>query len=124
MGGESELDFSNWINLNQINMIEEKFIESLSIKNLSFMNFYKFYTDFVDRIIAFNIASIKGEFQIEEHNKIIKSRDRLERIVKLQLETSKLKKLIKKESQFNRRVKLNMKIRKLEAQIIETKKAL
>ncbi|MFW6030746.1 MAG: DUF4391 domain-containing protein [Halanaerobiales bacterium] len=119
-----ELVFSNWINLDNSNSIEDKFINSLSIKNLSYTNFYKFYTEFVDRIIAFNIACIKGEFQIENHQKLVKSKESLERIIKLQLETDKLRRLIKKEKQFNRRVELNMKIRKLESQIEEYKKAL
>ncbi len=120
----TELIFSNWINMDQPNQIENSFIKSLSIKNLSYANFYKFYTELVDRIIAFNIACIKGEFRIEDHHKLLKSKDTLERIIKLQLETGQLKRMIKKESQFNRRIELNMKIRKLESQIKENKKAL
>ena len=90
--------------------IYEKFTEEISYKNLNKVNFYKFYSDYIDAIINFNLG--KRNITNAEDNK-----DLLEKIEKLEEEITSLKNKMKSEKQFNRKMDLNIKIKKLEEQL-------
>lgn len=107
--------YSPWINLSNLKDDEEKFLQSLNIKEFSFANIYKFYCSFVDKINIFNASTITGDFDnlknkdIEEINILNKE------IENLNLKIEKLRVDLKKEQHFNKRLDINIKIKNIES---------
>ena len=90
--------------------IYESFTEEISYRNLSKVNFYKFYSDYIDAIINFNLE--KRNVPNTADNKQM-----LEKVEKLEEEINLLKNKMKKEKQFNKKMDLNIKLKKLEEQL-------
>jgi hypothetical protein len=85
---------------------DEKFFESLNIKNLSFTNFYAFNKD---NVIKYNASKLAGK-QVEQNpDKIKKIHDKIKL---LDNEIELIKGKIKKETQFNRQIEMNIEIKK------------
>ncbi len=113
---------TDWLDLENLNEIEQAFIDSCAIRHLSFQNFYAFYADLTARIIAFNCARLSGQFTLES---LLSREQRIENLNALrqaQQKLTELKAALKKESQFNRQVGLNVQIKQL-TQAIERDKA-
>ena len=113
---------TDWLDLENLNEMEQAFIDSCTIRDLSFQNFYAFYTDLTARIIAFNCARLSGQFTLES---LLSREQRIENLNALrqaQQTLAELKAALKKESQFNRQVGLNVQIKQL-TQAIERDKA-
>lgn len=110
-----EYNYSSWINLSGINENDEKFIQSLNIMEFSFINIYKFYYSFVEKVKIFNASKFTNDFEslkskdIEEINKL-----KIE-IETLNTEIKKLKAELKMEQHFNKRLDMNVKIKKKES---------
>lgn len=121
-----EYNYSSWINLSGINENDEKFMQSLNVRDFSFINIYKFYCSFVEKVKIFNASKFTNDFEslkskdIEEINKL-----KIE-IESLNTEIKKLKAELKMEQHFNKRVDINIKIKKIESKrnnLIEKLKA-
>lgn len=112
-----ELLFTKWINLSNLKEVDKEFLSSIDINNYSYINFYKFYSDFVNRIIAFNVAVVTGDYKLKNNNELSTSKKVLENIKKLKKEKKQLKSSLNRESQFNKRVDINMQIKKLDRKI-------
>jgi len=103
---------TNWIDLDLIQPKEEKFLNQLDVKKLSFVDFYKFYTGIVDRIIVYKASLLTDrELEIKDAAKIKESYDKIQAVQK---QIDECKAAIAKETQFNRRVDLIMEINRLE----------
>lgn len=112
---------TDWIDLkNPIDQSKE-FFESLEISRLSFENFYRFYQDICDRIVAFEAALMGADFSTEQTPK---RKQTLDKIKTIQEEITSLQGAMKKETQFNAKVDLNIKIKKLLENIESLRKKL
>lgn len=118
--------YSPWINLENLNNNEEKFLQSLNIREFSFINIYKFYSSFVERLKIFNASNITGDFE-SLRNKDIEEVNALNtKIENLNTEIEKLRTELKKEEHFNKRLDINIKIKNIESKrnnLIEKLKA-
>ena len=99
---------TNWIDLDLIQPKEEKFLNRLDVKKLSFVDYYKFYTGIVDRIIVYN-ASLLTDKELDVNN-AAKIKVNYDKIHEIQKQIDECKVMITKETQFNRRVELNVQI--------------
>ncbi|WP_129597595.1 DUF4391 domain-containing protein [Anaerophilus nitritogenes] len=118
--------YSSWINLSNLKDNEEKFLESLNIKECSFINIYKFYCSFVDQINIFNASNITGDFDNLKNKDIEEINTLNAEIENLNIKVEKLRGDLKKEQHFNKRLDINIKIKKIESKrnnLIEKLKA-
>ncbi|QCH27760.1 DUF4391 domain-containing protein [Clostridium tyrobutyricum] len=118
--------YSSWINLSGLKENEEKFLESIDIRNFSFVNMYKFYHSFVEKIEIFNASVITGDFDNLKSKDIEQVNALNNEVESLNNDIERLKLELKREGQFNRRVDINIKIKKIEAkrnELIEKLKA-
>ncbi|MEL7672013.1 DUF4391 domain-containing protein [Methanobacterium sp.] len=102
---------TEWIDLDNLDDPDKKLFESLSIKNLSFTNFYIFYKDIIDNIVRYNASKLTGKDIEQNVDKIKKIYDDI-KLIDAEIELIKGK--IKKETQFNRQMEMNMQIKELE----------
>lgn len=107
--------YSPWINFSNLNDNEEKFLQSLSIRDFSFINIYKFYCSFVDRVKIFNASIIAGDFESLKNKDIEEVNTLNTQIESLNTEIEKLRGELKKEHHFNKRLDINVKIKKIES---------
>lgn len=111
--------YSHWISFNKINNNEQQFLSSINISKLSYINMYKLYCSFVQKIDILNTSKIAGTFNELENRDIEKVQEIQRKILEIDNELKKLNNLINKEEQFNRRIDLNIKIKKLETKKIK-----
>lgn len=111
--------YSDWISFNNINNNEQQFLNSINISKLSYINMYKLYCSFVQKIDILNTSKIAGAFNELENRDIEEVQEIQRKILDIDKELKKLNNLINKEEQFNRRVDLNIKIKKLETKKIK-----
>lgn len=89
---------------------ESKFVEKINYKNLSKVNFYEFYNDYINAIINFNLE--KRNIKVRENKE-----ETLEKIEKLEEEIILLKNKMKNEKQFNKKMDINIKIKEKERKL-------
>jgi len=116
-----EYFYSEWIDLVAPSEAQEAFLESLQIRKLSFENFYRFYQDICDRIVALQASTMGSGFSTEQASQ---KKQILDKIYPLEEKIVSLKSAIKKESQFNTKVRLNMQVKSLEEEIKRLKNRL
>jgi len=113
---------TDWMDLANLNEFEQAFLESCVITRFSYHNFYEFYGDLTERIIALNCAHLSGTFTLENTLSREERIDLLNLIRQRQQHIAELRAALKNESQFNRKVQLNVQIKKL-AEDLEHNKA-
>ena len=92
-----------WINLNAPQEADKAFLQSLTINNLSFRNFFDFYKSVTERVIAMNCTCHSGAFSLEEIPAQGAGENRLEKLralEKLELKKSELSNKLKKKSKW------------------------
>lgn len=92
-------------------------MQDLAIKNLSFVNFYAFYTDIKNRVIALNAADKSGYYSLTSGDGAINRAETLRALDKLEQEKAELQKKLSKEKQMGRQVEITTKIKKYADQI-------
>lgn len=107
--------YSSWINFSNLNDNEEKFLQSLNIREFSFINIYKFYCSFVEKVKMFNASAVTGDFESLKNKDIEEVNTLNIQIESLNIEIEKLRGELKKEQHFNKRVDINIKIKKMES---------
>lgn len=115
---------TEWFNPGAPNEAQQKFMQDLTIKNLSFVNFYAFYTDIKNRIIALNSATRSGSYKMVSAEK---TKDRLEsltKITELEREITELRSALKKETQFNKKLELNVSVKERQEAIKQLEQSL
>lgn len=113
-----------WFNPDAPNEAQQKFMEDLTIKNLSFLNFYAFYTDIKNRIIALNTADRSGSYSLTSGDGAINRAEALRELDKLEQEKAELQNKLAKEKQMGRQVEMTTKIKKYADQINGLKESL
>ncbi len=101
------------------NVMTTDFIQSLAFKKLSFTHLYAFYTDVINRIIAFNSANRTHKFTVLDTQATHIRQEKLTKIAILETEIASLRINLKKENQFNRQMELNIQIKQKQEQVRE-----
>jgi len=107
-----EFIFTDWIALNTPSDADRRFCEGLDITKFSYVSFFQFYGDLIDRIIAYNATLQLGVEADPADAAELKAK--MDRIAELDKQIADLRSKAKKETQFNRRVELNVEIKQLE----------
>jgi len=121
---------TGWINLSDKKEAESKFLDSMTISNLSFSNFFEFYKSLTQRVIAIKCASHSGKYSLDGvgvGSNGEKPENRLELLLNLeQLESQKLSinNKLKKEKQMGKQVELNIKVKLINDDIAQIKNSL
>lgn len=106
-----------WFNPDAPNEAQQKFMQDLTIKSLSFVNFYAFYTDIKNRIIALNTADRSGSYSLTSGDGTINRAEALRVLDKLEQEKAELQNKLAKEKQMGRQVEMITRIKKYADQI-------
>ncbi len=112
---------THWIDLNHPSESELAFINSCTIQNFSYQNFYVFYKDLTARVIALQCAIIGGCYTLNIDATQEQRSEYLNSIHHTQQKITSLRAVLKKESQFNRKIDLNMQIKKLTQELEQHK---
>lgn len=102
-----EFIFTDWL------VVDDPLFAKLDIKKMRSTNYWTLYSDFVDAISIYNVASI---IPIEAGMTGERARIIASEVYALEQQIASLRMKIKNEIQFNRRVELNVTIKKLEQQ--------
>ena len=108
---------THWFNPNAPNAAERQFMEDLSIENLSFLNFYAFYADIKNCVIALNASQRSGVYGITSKAQTDTRLESLRRIDELEKEIAELRGSLKKETQFNAKLRLNVAVKDCQDEI-------
>lgn len=106
-----------WFNPDAPNETQQKFMQDLTIKSLSFVNFYAFYTDIKNRIIALNTADRSGSYSLTSGDGAINRAEALRELDKLEQVKAELQNKLAKEKQMGRQVEMTTRIKKYADQI-------
>jgi len=117
---------TGWINLSQPESWQEAFLADFQITNFSYRNFYTFYQNMVQRIIALNCAKHTGCYVMGSDDNAMKSNklEGLRRIDQLQLEKTELRNKLKKEKNMGTQVQLNTRVKQITDRIETIKQTL
>lgn len=113
-----------WFNPDAPNEAQQKFMKDMTIKSLSFVNFYAFYTDIKNRVIALNSATRSGSYQIVSAEKTNDRRESLTKITELEREITELRSALKRETQFNKKLELNVSVKERQEAIKQLEQGL
>ena len=111
---------SPWLNLAQLSVVEQKFLESMRLSKLSFQSFYHFYDSIKERIIALKCAGYSGSFELSSQNGYLSTESRssaLKNLIELEKRQVEISNKLKKEKQLGRQVELNVQLHKLKDEI-------
>lgn len=112
---------TDWVDLQNPTDEAIEFLKSLEMNRLSFENFYRFYQDICEHIVAYEASLLSGSFSTEQTPQ---RKQILDKIKIIQEEITSLRGAMKKETQFNAKVDLNIKIKKLNDDLERLKIAL
>lgn len=115
---------TEWFNPDAPNETQQNFMQDMTIKSLSFVNFYAFYTDIKNRVIALNSATRSGSYQIVSAEKTKDRRESLTKITELEREITELRSALKKETQFNKKLELNVSVKERQEAIKQLEQGL
>lgn len=104
--------FSPWIGVENLSQEEQDFLASIKASKLSFTNFFRFYSDFVDQLHLFNAAKLAGKTLQGIDPRIAQQVH--EDVTDIERQLVALRAKLKTESMFKRKVELNVQIKKLE----------
>lgn len=111
---------SPWLNLAQLSEVEQKFLASMKISQLSFQSFYHFYNSIKERLIALQCAGYSGSFELSIQNDHLSTESRasaLKNLIELEKRQVEISNKLKKEKQLGRQVELNVQLHKLKDEI-------
>lgn len=103
---------TDWIDLGALSENDEKLFKSLDIAGLSFTNYYRFYSDIVDRLITYNASRLSGTYA--DASDVAELKARMDKIAALDKQLADLRAKLRKETQLNRCVTLNVEIKRIE----------
>lgn len=117
---------TDWIRLKSQPIADGAFLQSLSINNLSFKNFWEFYRSLIDRVIALNCAEHSGSFMIEygEGKSGTDRLAKLKELERLEFQKAELANKLSSEKQMGRKIDLNTKIKQIKDQMTAIKGSL
>lgn len=109
-----EMIFTEWISLERQKKNQKVFLDGLNVREWSYINLYRFYSSFVDKVKVFNASKYSNDIEYLNEIDIDELKKITDKIESLSLEISSLKDKLKNESQFNKKMDLNIKIKKIE----------
>ena len=112
-----DLQDTGWFDLEKPNESQREFLESLCVTSFSFNNYFEFYSDLTERMVALQCSEISGQYSYGKNAPDVNRVEVLEKINTLTGKQNELRSILKKETQFNQKVELNMQIKKLSEQI-------
>lgn len=113
-----EIISTNWIDLANLDEIDNNLFESLQLENLSFSHFYKFYSDIVDNINIYNASKLVGrDLAINVKLSPNEIKAIYDEIADKNREIELRKNQLKKESQFNKQIEINVEINVLKEEV-------
>lgn len=113
-----------WFNPDVPNEAQQKFMQDMTIKSLSFVNFYAFYTDIKNRVIALNTAEKSGSYALTSGDETLGRAKALRELEQLEQEKAELQNKLAKEKQMGRQVEMTTKIKQYADQIAGLKERL
>lgn len=117
---------TGWFSLASPEEWQQDFLKQLHATTFSFQNLYDFYTDAVNRIIAFKCASHTGEYTLlpQEGGKAPDRASSLQRLEELEKELAGVRNQLKKEKNMGGKVRLNILSKSIKDAIAGLKKNL
>ena len=113
-----DINITDWIDMKNINDNSYKFLESISLDNLEFTDFYDFYKLIDDKVYTFKNINVIGTYEINnDKNKVKDTKEIIEKINAYNEELKKIVTKIKKETQFNKKMKLNIEANNIKKEI-------
>jgi hypothetical protein len=113
-----------WFNPSTPLPSEKQFISDIALKNLSFLNFYAFYSDMKTLVIALNSAQRSGTYTTTTKTGTDVRLKSLRRIDELEKKMAELRTSLKKETQFNTKLKLNVAVKECQDTITQLEQEL
>lgn len=107
-----EFIFTDWIDMDNLTDKDKRLLEGLEIKKLSHLNYYRFYSDIVDKLIIYNASKLVDGYI--EGKTAVEVKEIYDRVVEVDEVVNSLKLKVKSETQLNRRIELNVEIKRLE----------
>ena len=107
-----EFVYSPWIDSSQLSQLDQDFLISIQARNLSYRNFFRFYSNFMDKLHLYNAATMAGR-KLQKVDPQEAHRWSTE-IKSIERDLVSLRAQFQKEFMFNRKVDLNVQIRQLE----------
>lgn len=109
-----EFIYTDWINLVSLSDREDQFIDSMNLGGFSFSNFYRFYSDVVDKINIFNASKYQSDFEILNIKGSAEVKAIADEIEKSDAQISEIRNKLKHEVHFNKKIEMNIEIKKIE----------
>ncbi len=109
---------TEWLDLGNLEPIEEAFVHSLALPGLPHTDFHLLYCAWVDRVVALECARRTGAFRLT--HTVDQSADRRAALAacrELEARIAEERAALRKESQFNRQVDRNVRIKKMEQEL-------
>ncbi len=110
-----EFLYTEWFHQEKLTERQSAFIDNLDVKNLSYANLYRFYSDITDNILRYNLSKYTGTYT-QDMFKSFNSHELKEKMATLEKIDSSLedlKKEIDKETNFNNKMAINVEMVKL-----------
>ena len=111
---------TGWLQLDEPSEVQQEFLNDFCVSRFSYANFYAFYQDIVQRIVALNCAERTGRYSLpavddsaQGDAPAMRRLEHLRALHELEKQQASLRSAMKNETQFNQRVELNMRIKKL-----------
>lgn len=104
--------FTDWINETNIQERDNILLSGLHLKNLSFSNFYAFYSDIMNHINLYIASRYNDQAQKTDLNPD-QVKTILDKIEDVNQQIDELRSILKKEKHFNKKVDLNIKLKNL-----------
>ena len=113
-----ESNTTYWLNISSLSQNDKKFIDSISLSKIPYINLFDFYKTINDKIYLFNMSDKIGEYEDISDKKTLKESKQIsEKIEKLEVELKKTLSKLKRESQFNKKMELNVKATEINKEI-------
>lgn len=109
-----ELIYTDWIDVNNLDVFDKELIEKLQIDNLDKTNVFTFYDDIVTAIIQYNGSKEVGQ-------EVTLSSDEIQKIMDdikvLERKIAEIRVAIRREDNFNKKMDYNIQIKELQMEI-------
>ena len=93
---------TEWFNPDRPSKAQQKFMRDMEMKNLSFVNFYTFYTDIKNRVIALNTADKSGSYTLTTGAETLDRTEVLRELEQLEQGKAEIQSKLAKERQMGR----------------------
>ncbi|MGF1806852.1 DUF4391 domain-containing protein, partial [Aliivibrio sifiae] len=107
---------------------ENNFLNDFSLKNVSSLNYFELYQDFISMLIALDVSCLSGVYRtksiqgdLTELKFVAKSNEDktilLHKLATLEADLTGIRNRLKKETQMNQKLKLNVEAKKIKLSI-------